>query len=653
MAVKTEAGEPSTLGKAGCEPRLHQGWPETWASGEGTQLILQYKNSTEVIDLMMPPTHVLKCYGDKSKSNPNYMFDDLYRNFYNPEFYHEAYSTIVKTKGSMTPGADGATLDGMSEARIQNIINSMRDGTYQPTPARRVYIKKKNSNKKRPLGIPSTDDKMVQEIAHKLLNSIYEPGFSNCSHGFRPKRSCHTALESIKNTFTGVKWIVEGDIKACFDSFDHNVLIDILKRRISDGRFIDLVRKMLKAGYLEQWVYNATLTGTPQGSGVSPILANIYMTELDNFIADLGSKLCTSVKRRKETPQYRAAKYQVQKILRKLADKNCDREKLIQDLKRAQKHLTSTQYGVHDDPDFRRLLYNRYADDFIVGIIGSRRDAERIKMAIKDFLLGTLKLTLSEEKTKITHSGDLVRYLGYDFTVSRNQSTRRDKKGILKRPWSNKVMLYVPHDKWLGKLKEYEALKIINEQGQNEKWVALHRKKLICLPVREILEKFNAEIVGLYNFYCIAENVSVLNKFYYIMKGSMLRTLAAKYSISVKKVLKRFAPDGNVGVDYETKDGTKRREFYHDGFAKKEPSKENVEVVSEPCQQGKPNRLVKRMKGGLCEFCGGFTGTIIMHHVKSLKSLTGKDAFELLMMKKRRKSLALCPDCFEKTQASK
>lgn len=217
-----------------------------------------------------------------------------------------AYKNIYANDGSMTPGMDGTTLDGMSSRRIDGIIASLKDRSYQPNPARREYIPEKSDpNKKRPLGIPSANDKLVQEVVRLILESIYEPSFSEHSHGFRPRRSCHTALLHLQRTFTGAKWFVEGDIKACFDSFDHHVLIDILRRRIADETFIALMWKFLKAGYMEQWEYHKTYSGTPQGSGISPILANIYLNELDKHIADYkasfdqGSSLS-----RKVNPEY-------------------------------------------------------------------------------------------------------------------------------------------------------------------------------------------------------------------------------------------------------------------------------------------------------------------------------------------------------------
>ena len=227
-------------------------------------------------ETLREPVKVLKSLSEKT-TNKEYKFKRLYRNLYNPEFYFLAYKNISQSQGSITPGVDGKSLDGMSEKRINAFIESLKDFSYQPNPARRVYIEKKNSTKKRPLGIPSTEDKLVQEVVKMILESIYEPNFSDYSHGFRPNRSCHSALQQIQNQFTGITWFVEGDIHACFDSFDHHVLVNILRERIEDENFLALIWKMLKAGYMEQWVYNCTFSGTPQGSGVSPMLANIYM----------------------------------------------------------------------------------------------------------------------------------------------------------------------------------------------------------------------------------------------------------------------------------------------------------------------------------------------------------------------------------------
>ena len=234
---------------------------------------------------MRNPTEVLKSLTSQSKDE-SYKFRRLYRNLYNPEFYWLAYKNIYANDGSMTAGADGTTMDGMSNERIERIIQSLRDRSYRPKPARRTYIAKKNSNKKRPLGIQSGDDKLVQEVVKMILESIYEPTFSNRSHGFRPNRSCQTALKQIQNTFTGANWFVEGDIHACFDSFDHHVVIDLLRKRIEDEAFIQLIWKFLKAGYMvrpDSIVVNEDIT-SDSGEKMLGIVCGARI-----FLMDLGA----------------------------------------------------------------------------------------------------------------------------------------------------------------------------------------------------------------------------------------------------------------------------------------------------------------------------------------------------------------------------
>lgn len=598
---------------------------------------------------MRNPTDVLKSLEEKAKQK-GYMFERLYRNLYNPEFYLLAYQNIAKSQGSMTVGADGMTLDDMTMGRINRIIASLKDHTYQPNPARRVNIpKKSNPGKTRPLGIPSTDDKLVQEVVRMLLEAIYEPTFSTYSHGFRPNRSCHTALSEIKTTFSGARWVIEGDIKACFDCFDHHVLTNLLRRRIKDEHFIALMWKMLKVGYMEQWTYHSTYSGTPQGSGVSPILANIYLNELDVFLENYQNQFKTGTSKRKSSKEYGLARRAYVKGKAQLEEEHT--RESVKSFKQAQKRLLETHYYTAADSNYKSLHFNRYADDFVVGIIGSREDAEQVKAEIGDFLSKTLKLTLSEEKTKITHSNELIGYLGYQFTVSRSRDTKRDKSGVLRRMWYGKVALYLPHDKWVQKLKEYKAFKIVRGQNGQEQWKSLHRGSLMHKPEVEIVSRFNSEIRGLYNFYGMAENASVLNNFAFIMEGSMVKTLAAKGNTTCNKIRDKYTKEGIFGVWYDTKAGRKRCEFYHDGFKKKaDLPPHGADTLPQYRKYAKPNSLAKRLTAGICELCEAKTDEIHMHHVKRLKDLTGKDELELRMMQMRRKSLALCPVCYERLQ---
>ena len=232
----------------------------------------------------------------KHASQENYVYDRIYRNLYNPEFFLQAYQNMYAKQGNMTPGTDGKTIDAMSMKRINSIIDSLKDESYQPKPSRRTYIPKKNG-KMRPLGIPSVDDKLTQEVVRMILEAMYEESFANTSHGFRPNRSCHTALRHIQTAFSYCTWFVEGDIKGFFDNIDHNVMIAILRKRILDEKFLRLIRKFLKAGYMENFGHHATYSGTPQGGIISPILANIYLNQLDKFMDDYKADFDKGTKR--------------------------------------------------------------------------------------------------------------------------------------------------------------------------------------------------------------------------------------------------------------------------------------------------------------------------------------------------------------------
>lgn len=601
---------------------------------------------------MRNPNHVLTSL-EKNAINQNYKYKNLYRNLYNPEFYWAAYNKIAKAQGSMTAGADGQTLDNMSLERINKLIESLKNQNYKPNPARRVYIEKKNnSKKKRPLGIPSTEDKLVQEVTRMILEAIYEPTFANQSHGFRPKRSCHTALTEISRTFTGTRWVIEGDIKGCFDNFHHQTLIEILRKRIADERFIQLIWKMLKAGYMEQWEYHNTYSGTPQGSGVSPILANIYMSELDKYLQSYAEKYSHKDKHHNPCSEYNkaAGKVKAAKKRIKSATNESEKKTAVKAFKTAQQERAKVHCYPVKDSKFNRLVFNRYADDFVVGIIGSKEDALRIKADIKEFLAEKLKLTLSEEKTKVTHSSEKIRYLGYDFCISHSKDLSRDKNGVLKRSNYGTVKLYVPYEKWRDKLLELGAMKIVWDKGnKKEVWKPMHRGKLQNQTDVEIISKYNSEIRGLYNYYRLANNVSILNQFDYIMQGSLHKTFAFKYRTTASAMRKKYMENGIFGAYYQTKQGEKRCEIYHDGFRRCTiPLLEKIDILPEYRKLPRINSLKNRIIAGACELCGKENVTIHMHHVRKLKELKGTTAIERRMQELRRRSIALCPDCFAK-----
>ncbi|WP_276744392.1 reverse transcriptase domain-containing protein [Alistipes sp.] len=592
---------------------------------------------------MRSPERVLNSLNEHSKDS-SYKFERLYRILFNEELFYVAYQKIASNGGSTTKGSDGRSIDEMSLARIETLIASLKDESYQPHPSRRVHIPKKNG-KTRPLGIPAFEDKLVQEVVRMILEAIYEGHFETTSHGFRPKRSCHTALLHIQKTFSGAKWFIEGDIKGFFDNIDHDVLVGILRERISDDRFIRLIRKFLKAGYVEDWTFHNTYSGMPQGGIVSPILANIYLDKLDKYVKEYIRHFDMGTKRRpgKESNDLANERKRTVRKLKKVKD-GTEKAALVARLKAIEQERAAFPSGDEMDGSYRRLKYIRYADDFILGVIGSKEDALRIKEDIKSFLSESLALELSEEKTLITHTGKSAKFLGYEITVTRNNHQRRDVQGRLRRTYGKRVRLNVSMATLRDKLLEYGAMEIKLRNGK-EIWKPKCRSGLIFNDDLEILDRYNRETVGFCNYYLIANNCVVLHNFRYIMEYSMYKTFAGKYRSTVRKINKKYRRNKLFTVKYEQKGVIKSRTFYKTSF-KRRTTAFNGSCDIEPYSIADVSRtnLTDRLKAEKCELCGA-TGKLIMHHVRNLKDLKGKESWKRLMSARKRKTIALCPSC--------
>lgn len=592
---------------------------------------------------MRSPERVLNSLNEHSKDS-SYKFERLYRILFNEELFYVAYQKIASNGGSTTKGSDGRSIDEMSLARIETLIASLKDESYQPHPSRRVHIPKKNG-KTRPLGIPAFEDKLVQEVVRMILEAIYEGHFETTSHGFRPKRSCHTALLHIQKTFSGAKWFIEGDIKGFFDNIDHDVLVGILRERISDDRFIRLIRKFLKAGYVEDWTFHNTYSGMPQGGIVSPILANIYLDKLDKYVKEYIRHFDMGTKRRpgKESNNLANERKRTVRKLKKVKD-GTEKAALVARLKAIEQERAAFPNGDEMDESYRRLKYIRYADDFILGVIGSKEEAQRIKEDIKSFLSASLALELSEEKTLITHTGKSAKFLGYEITVTRDNHQRRDVRGCLRRTYGKRVRLNVSMATLRDKLLEYGAMEIKLRNGK-EVWKPKCRSGLIFNDDLEILDRYNRETVGFCNYYLIANNCVVLHNFRYIMEYSMYKTFAGKYRSTVRKINKKYRYNKLFTVKYEQKGAIKSRTFYKTSF-KRRTTAFNGSCDIEPYSIADVSRtnLTDRLKAEKCELCGA-TGKLIMHHVRNLKDLKGKESWERLMSARKRKTIALCPSC--------
>ena len=595
---------------------------------------------------MRNPENVLNSLIKHSKDK-NYKFERLYRILYNKDMYLLAYQNIYAHEGNMTKGTDGETIDGMSLKRIDDLIAKMRDESYQPKPSRRTYIMKKDGKRKRPLGIPAFIDKLVQEVIRMILEAIYEGSFENCSHGFRPDRSCHTALDQIQTRFTGVKWFVEGDIKGFFDNIHHDVLIGILKERISDERFIRLIRKFLNAGYIEDWVYHKTYSGTPQGGIISPILANIYLDKLDKYMQEYILKF-NKGKDRKRNPEYRKLEVKRRNLVEKLkkAESKADKDIILKDIRQVEMERRNVPYSLPMDENYKRMQYVRYADDFLIGVIGSKKDCEKIKKDIAEFLFRKLGLELSQEKTLITHGQKKAHFLGYSIYVRKSNLPKKDKLGRMVRNYGGRVVLEVESSTIRDKLLSLKAMEITYVDGK-EIWKPKARYSMKDSDDLEILRTYNSEIRGFYNYYSIANNSSIINSFKYIMEYSMYKTYATKYRTTKHMIIEKYRVNKDFGVRYKTKDGKEKVcLFYNEGFKRKDISR-NAEVDSVTDKRLYLGRtsLIQRLEASKCEFCGAENVPIEIHHVRKLKDLQGKKFWEKFMIARRRKTLALCHKC--------
>jgi len=573
---------------------------------------------------------------------PEIKFDKLFQKLYNRNLWVMAYEEIAANPGNMTPGVDGETIDGMSLELIDQIIAELKASRYKPTPVRRTYREKPNGGQ-RPIGIPSRQDKLLQTVVRFILEAIYEPTFSDASHGFRSERSCHTALEQVKRQ-VGIRWWVEGDIKGFFDNVDHDILISILSKRIQDKRFLHLIGQFLKAGYVENWEFHKTYTGTPQGSNLSPILANIYLNELDQMMKQKIASF-NKGKTRQRNPDYmrlKGRKGYAKKKARQTGDWT--------EHKQLQKQLLTTSSADPQDPNYRRMFYVRYADDFLIGIIGSKQDAQDTKTWLKEYLRDELHLELSDQKTLITHAQKRVRFLGYDIKRWRNDRIRRYKtsQGIVtRRTTAYQLTLLMPRDKVIEFAKSY---------GNPNKWHGERRTRLIHLSELEILMTYNAEIRGFLNFYALADNLtSVASNLLWMTTSSFFRTIAAKRQSTLKKVAAsmKHGPSRYVITTTNAKGKTKDHILISSTkYIHRQPIRyQHVDQIPNTWVFRSHSELGLRLLAQECEWCGAKDSPIEVHHVRKLKDLDGKAVWEKEMLSRRRKTMVLCRTCHRKLHA--
>ena len=563
---------------------------------------------------------------------------ELYRQMFNSQLYLLAYGRIYANEGAMTPGASAETADGMSVAKIEEIIEAMRRERYRFAPARRVFIPKKNG-KMRPLGLPSWSDKLIGEVVRLLLEACYEPQFSDRSHGFRKRRGCHTALREIQRTWTGTVWFIEADISDCFGSLDHDVMVRILAERIRDNRFLRLIGNMLKAGYLEDWQYHQTLSGCPQGGVVSPILSNIYLDKLDKFVEQVLIPEYTRGSHRRKNLEYQRLNAR-RHLARKRGDRAVARELLRQ--------MRKLRCADPMDPGYRRLRYCRYADDHLLGFTGPKAEAEEIKGRLAAFLHDELALELSAGKTLITRARDeAARFLGYEITVRHSNSKITGGRRML----NGTIALRVPLDVIRSKCAPYR------KRGQP--WL---RYALVNLSDYDIVRVYGAEYRGVVGYYLLAGDVWRLHALRWHAETSMLKTLAAKHQSSVTKMAARYTAKVETPHGLRTcfeariaRDGKKDLVARFGGI----PLLRNENgFIVDPAPVPVPtprNELIFRLRASRCELCERY-GTVAVHQIAKLTRLgtpgPGQPAWAAVMARKRRKTLVVCRSCHQAIHAT-
>lgn len=559
--------------------------------------------------------------------------EKLYRLLFRRDLYLRAYAKLYANDGAMTRGVTEETVDGMSLKKIDGIIDAVRREAYHWSPARRTYIPKKNG-KLRPLGMPTWSDKLLQEVIRSLLEAYYEPQFSPHSHGFRPGRGCHTALREIQANGKGTKWFIEGDLCQCFDRIDHTVLMGILAEKIHDNRFLRLIRNLLDAGYLEEWRLHDTYSGVPQGGVISPLLSNLVLDKLDKYVETQLIPANTRGRCRKSNPEY------VRKTVAAYRARKRGNHERAEALMREARGLPSRE---PDDPKFRRLWYQRYADDFLLGFIGPRAEAEEIKQRVGAYLRDELKLELNQDKTLITHARNgRAKFLGYEVHAM-HADCWRDSRG--ERGINGGIGFRVPRAVVNAHCARYM------EHGK-----PVHLPQRLNDGVYSIIVRYQAEYGGLVQYYRLAYNLGALQKVKWAAQVSLVKTLANKLRTTCRRIYRRFGatlwtPEGRYKVIQVVvpRPGKEPLEAHFGAIPLKRNPWAAICESERKIWSGR-SELLERLLAQKCELCGG-PDDIEVHHIRKLADLHKKGRsrpkWMEIMAARRRKTLIVCRGCHD------
>jgi group II intron reverse transcriptase/maturase len=593
-----------------------------------------------------------------------------------PDLWVAAYKKLATSPGSLTRGGDHTTIDGYSMKILNLLREDVFEGKYRIGLTRRVYIPKPQGGL-RPLGVPVFRDRVVQEVFRSILEAVFEPRFSPNSHGFRPGRSQHTCMRQIRRDFRGTKWFIEGDISKCFDEINHTTLRKQLGVHIQDNRFIKAIYQGIKTKVLmpDRKIQDIH-TGTPQGGICSPLLSNIALNQLDRFMSRLQRRIERGAKR-KQNPKYTQAFYLTNKAKR---DGN---PSVAAHYRRISREVP---YGVPADPNFARLKYVRYADDFLVGVIGSYELTCRVKELINRFLRNRLSLRLNELKTLITRAkGNTIPFLGFRIQHGPTIAMRfwrryQGKWRSIRSLRDGDIRLLVDQEKVIRKLAENKFCDKAGKPKPNFRYLGD--------PQSYTVSKVSNIIRGIDNYYKIANNRrQATSRILNIVRSSVVKMFAAKFKLRTqRKVYAKAGKDlsrplqakqQTVGAtDAQAKAWAEEAGGRLSGPMSKLPFVRYADipkpVLTPLSARWAPNRNTLeqigtnrhshmdylntlRVRSGLgrtaleaeCAMCGS-AQFVEMHHIRSLKDLKGRTAAERIMIASNRKVIPLCWTCHKK-----
>lgn len=582
-----------------------------------------------------------------SKDNNKWIHKDIFRILRKEEIWIAAYEKLKGNKGALTPGSTSETMDSMSLERLRRLQADVLSEAYKFQPVKLTYISQANG-KRRPLGLPTANDKIVQEVMRIILEAIYEPIFSEVSFGFRTGLGCHDALYHVERKFRWVDYVIEGDIQQAYPTIDHQILMGIIQKRIQDPRFIRLLWKLLGCGVLDEERITSPKMGVPQGSIVSPILANIYYQELDEFIQGIKEQFETPQTERKKlkSQAFKSLEYKINKVYKEMGKydpQSLERQELAKELKSLRQKRLKVE-GLKDQ--VTRIEYVRYADDWMIGVSGDRALANQVKGEVERFMENTLAQKLHPIKTKITNirKGN-VHFLGYEIFLPQNRPITTYKgKGVMTiRRGQPQLRFEIPVMKITEKLSIGGYLKKLSNLVR-----PISRSPYAALEDHVIVNHYRSLWLGLYNYYLGSTNRGRLQYIHYLLHTSCAMTLAHRHRMPVSQVFTKYGKTLTMKVPHTKKTVSFP---YRTSWKLSERKWLRSKLVKIPTRRY-PN-LVSRSSLGLpCAVCDSEEGPIEMHHVKHVRKQGLRyKGFHQQMTLLNRKQIPLCKSCHKNVHA--